>query len=89
MSVPKLYVADGVRGEAEAIRIMFKEVKQVCSRNTRTRPFSTSHTIQPFEEVQVDAAGLAKFRASGVLLFNELPMLEWGDIKLVERAINF
>ena len=42
MATPKLYYHAGVRGEAEAIRLLFKELGQVCI-------LSSMHRIVLFE----------------------------------------
>ncbi len=39
---------------------------------------------QPFEDVPVDDALLKTLQDSGYLMFNELPMVQWGEFRLVE-----
>lgn len=42
--------------------------------------------IQEFKDVAVDEATFKEMDERGDLLFGQLPMMEWGTLKLTERA---
>lgn len=93
-AAPKLYYYAKRRGEAEAIRLLFKELGQVlllvflaaCSWvfDHGIAALYVCVQMQAFEDVAVDDALLKELRDAGYLLFNDLPMVQWGDFRLVE-----
>lgn len=88
MATPKLYYYEKRRGEAEAIRFLFKELGQVrhgrCCHASRVTP----SCMQAFEDKPVSEAMLRDLQDAGFLTFNQLPMVEYGDFRLVEGALR-